>query len=278
MNKVKDNENSNYIEKCQKLLLPLLCFVDSLCRENNIKYSLSCGTMLGAVREKGFIKWDDDADIIFTREEYDKFLKILKDTKLPTDIGVYYPEEKKYFLDFNVRLFNKKEVIRNDIDSAKKYDGLYRYAMLDIFVLDYIPENRLANRKFVFAQQFIFGLAMSKRDGIKYEKYDTFEKFAIMFLSFFGKSLSVKDICKAHDNASIDYFKKSDKLYCTSWSPEYPGYQYSRELFSNYIDIKFENKKFMITKDYDKVLAIDYGKDYMKPKKTHLHNDFVNKL
>ncbi len=52
------------INDCHLQLLKVLKYTDNICRENNIKYSLSCGTMLGAVIEKGFIEWDDDADVI----------------------------------------------------------------------------------------------------------------------------------------------------------------------------------------------------------------------
>lgn len=278
MQNILTKSEREYIKKCQKHLLILLCYIDSFCRKNNIKYSLDCGTLIGAIREKGFIEWDDDADIILTRNEYEKLLIALKKEKLPDYVGIYYPEKKKYFLDFNVRLYYKKEKIRNDEDSLKKYDGLFSHATLDIYVLDNLPCGAYEKRMYILKQQLIFGLAMSKRNGIKYKKYTLFTKFAVLFLSTVGKIYDIKLIHELHTKFSKAYIdKKCHLLYCTSWAPEYPGYQFNKNFFTKYQDIKFENKKLMITKDYDKVLKIEYG-DYMKPKKTHQHDDFINKL
>ena len=52
-------------------LLGILLAIDKVCREHNLRYYLVAGTMLGAVRHKGFIPWDDDADIALPRKDYD---------------------------------------------------------------------------------------------------------------------------------------------------------------------------------------------------------------
>ena len=66
------------LAKLQKVELELLIEVDRICRKNNIKYSIMYGTLLGAVRNGGFIPWDDDCDVVFKRKEYEKFLKHAK--------------------------------------------------------------------------------------------------------------------------------------------------------------------------------------------------------
>ena len=276
---MSDNQKKdNKLTKTQNYLLDLLSFVHDLCIENDIKYSLDCGTLIGAVRENGFITWDDDADIIFKRLEYEKFLKVLKNTELPDYVGVYYPEEKEYFFDFDVRLYYKKDRVRDDEDSIKLYDGIYSFATLDLFVLDNIPENNIKNRLFVLKQQLVFGLAMSKRHDIKFKKYTVFERIAICFLSFIGRFYNITTLCKLHNECSIAYTGKTNLLYCTSWSPEYPGYQFNSRLFDEYVLADFENLKLYITKSYDKVLRIEYGDDYMIPKRTHDHENYSSKL
>ena len=74
------------IKEIQEELLILLKKFHSICMENGIKYSLYAGTLIGAVREKGFIPWDDDVDISFTRAEYEKFRKVITEADLGEEL------------------------------------------------------------------------------------------------------------------------------------------------------------------------------------------------
>lgn len=268
------------VKKCQSQMLILLKYVDNLCEKHDIKYSLSCGTMIGAVREKGFIPWDDDSDIIFTRKEYNKFLDVLKRETLPEYIGIYDPKEKNKFIDFNYRLYYKSERIRESKECIEQYDGIFSYSTLDLYVLDEIPNNKVSNRLFVLKHQIVFGLGMSKREHLTYSKYSFIEKVAVFILSTLGKFFSTSAICELHDRVCSKYMGKGfDKYYATSWIPTYPGYQYKKSDFDSYIRVPFEDTKLMITEEYDKVLKIDYGDNYMTPIKTHQHDEnFISNI
>ena len=67
------------LKEIRRRLLGILIELDEFCSENNIKYYLCAGTLLGAVRHKGFIPWDDDIDICMSRPDYDKLLSISKE-------------------------------------------------------------------------------------------------------------------------------------------------------------------------------------------------------
>lgn len=67
--------------KIHEIQVEMLIFIDNICRENNITYHLYTGSLLGAVRHKGFIPWDDDIDICMTRENYDKFIRVFKENE-----------------------------------------------------------------------------------------------------------------------------------------------------------------------------------------------------
>ena len=70
---MNDEELKDYMSKVHNMLFEQLCDIDRVCRENDIDYSLIAGTLLGAVRYHDFIPWDDDADIVMTRENFCKF-------------------------------------------------------------------------------------------------------------------------------------------------------------------------------------------------------------
>lgn len=76
--RAKYNPDGSNLRKMQLRMLEMLKYIDSICRENDIKYWLSSGTCLGAVRHGGFIPWDDDADIEMLASDYRKLEKILR--------------------------------------------------------------------------------------------------------------------------------------------------------------------------------------------------------
>ena len=127
----------------QSKILGLLKEIDSLCRENGIEFYLAAGTALGAVRHKGFIPWDDDADICMTKKNWEKFLK-LKD-KLP---------EGRELVSMDID-YSCGYTINRYVDSTSM--RLYRYhcanpqpagVLIDILVLDPVPDSKKALREY----------------------------------------------------------------------------------------------------------------------------------
>lgn len=123
------------LKEIQKIELDILIYFDKVCKENNIKYYLSSGTLLGAVKYKGFIPWDDDIDVILMRDEYLKLMDVLKNDndgryKL---LSIY--NSKDYYYPF-AKLVDSHTVLT---ENSKKINGMGIY--IDIVPMDGYPDS-----------------------------------------------------------------------------------------------------------------------------------------
>lgn len=126
------------VAKAQKIMLEILLVVHKICEENDIKYFLDGGTMLGAIRHKGFIPWDDDIDIAMSRPEYEKFCKIVPE-KLPP--GFFFQDhntDPKYKRTFaKIRKEGTMLIEKHESGNEDFSHGIY----IDVFPFDYYDSN-----------------------------------------------------------------------------------------------------------------------------------------
>lgn len=127
------NPDGSNLRKMQLRLLEMLKYIDKICRENNIKYWLSSGTCLGAVRHGGFIPWDDDVDIEMLREDYTKLCKVLKKNINPNYFFQQHPDDPEYLLPY-AKLRDLNSTVKEKLTSDRwsKYKG----CSIDIFVIE----------------------------------------------------------------------------------------------------------------------------------------------
>ena len=129
----------NQLRKLQLTMLEMLMLVDKICKENDIQYSLCSGTLLGAVRHKGFIPWDDDLDIRMTRENYDKFLEVW-DKLQPEGYLLQNKENSPRFpSSFSKIRKCHTTFLQFESERGAHHTGIF----VDIFPLDRIPRNRI---------------------------------------------------------------------------------------------------------------------------------------
>ena len=257
------------LDEAKEKMLEMMCYIDKVCRENNIKYSLAYGTLIGAIRHKGFIPWDDDMDIMLTRDNYDKLIEIIK------------KDDKYDFLDMkNGGYFNFSDICyKNTIGIPfKKYARMNAYADLgvyiDIFPLDNLPE--VGYKKHM--KKILFYMRLLQTNSFKrYFASASLIKAIIKSIIFLPLCIISKIYTKERVIEKIDYLQKkfnsikTDYIGIASF-----GYfeRYKKSWFDEYIDVKFEDYKFMLVKEYDKVIRVCYD-DYMtipdeKDRKIHL--------
>lgn len=122
------------LRELQLVTLDILKYFDKVCAKNNIQYSLGGGTLIGAVRNSGFIPWDDDIDVYMHRDQYEKFVKIWNNEKhdqyelsLAEDIHGMISGEMTKIFDKNTTL----------IDTKGRKSGIF----IDIFIWDGVPNE-----------------------------------------------------------------------------------------------------------------------------------------
>lgn len=234
----------------QKALYCLLCEFDRVCRELNITYYLFAGTLLGAVRHKGFIPWDDDLDVLMCRRDYERFLK-----EAPTVLNKDHFFLQKEFSEHFPMFFSKLRL--NGTTCLEKYypkDPLVHQGVyMDIFPCDNAYSSKLGRYL-----QFICSKVIIAK-GLDAEGYSTTSilKKTVMVVSRILPRSLFHRIIKG---------KKSigEYVHCFLGGAS----KYSRSVFpSDYLGksvlMQFEAAQFPVPEKYDELLTVLYG-DYMK--------------
>lgn len=258
-------EAETQIQKIQKANLYILKEVDRICRRHNIHYLLDSGTLIGAVRHKGFIPWDDDVDIAFLRKDYERFLKAAK-KELPKGLHIWFPKDAaqyNVFYDFTPKIIYEKsrKVLENEETAA--YREELNHICVDLFILDEISENLITQKWQILRNKIIYGMAMGHRYHLDFQKYKGIQKLQVQLLAAVGKHISMKTICRWEKKAALSQNKgKSRLLYYSNYQPDYVHMIIPKEGSEQVIGVTFEGEKFIIPKGYDRVLKVVYG-DYM---------------
>ena len=245
---------TGYIRNVQSIDFDMLQVVHNICERHNISYWLEAGTLLGAIRHKGFIPWDDDLDIRMTRDNYDKFLTVWDEIK-PVGYELQNKENTPNFpQSFSKIRKNNTTFIQHDWEKGMYNTGIF----IDIFPLDRIPKKRLQKNLFLFRS---YKYLIYTRESL-YSEENGLIRFAISVLM---KLTSHKHRMK-YRKKYIEYVKKINldtSLNCIGIEiPSCLNIEYSHDIANEYIEMSFENIKFMCFKKWDEYLGKIYG-DYM---------------
>lgn len=247
--------DSDVLRKLQLTQLEILQFVDQICKENNIKYSLYAGTLLGAVRHKGFIPWDDDLDICMSREDYNRFIEMW-----PTaNKSEYFLQSKdntpEFTQDFiKIRKYNTNFL--QEYDVGKHYhSGIF----IDIFPVDRIPNNMILKWIF-YIKVMLYQLMIREFSPSKSNKIVQLASALILKtvsrnrrVEFRNKLLKTITKYDQNFNYPIVMFETVQTM----------KQSYDSDLLDRYIKIEFEGKEFWAFAKWKSYLKKKYG-DYMQ--------------
>jgi len=237
------------LEESKKICFEILQWFDDFCRRNDIKYSLGEGTLLGAVRHKGYIPWDDDIDLLMERDQVDKFVALYKEEPYK----LFVPGRHKNWWSGVVRLTDTKTMLEFDKPNQGPH-GLW----IALTPVDHAPDSdkdfqemRKKTKKWIYH-------CVRK---VKKRKYPNTIKGLIIRL--FHAFLPISWLNKQYIRTITAYNDvktgRRQKIRLNGELLLFPA-----EVMDGYTELEFEGQKFMAISHYDEYLKIMYG-DYMTP-------------
>lgn len=221
--KTKEDGTIVTVKDVQKVLLSMIKDIDHICRKYDIPYFLMGGSALGAIRHKGFIPWDDDMDIAMMKEDYVRFVEVLK-KEFPNDTYYFHCFEtnKEYNVLIPAMKIRKKHTYVEEVNTLLKNkcdgDGLF----IDVFVIDYVNENKyidFMSRLFTYPMMFFITLL----ENMNFNPY-ALKKLFVKYARSYGErnknsSLIGLDLCWTFRNPLKPIVYKKKDVYPVVYHP-----------------------------------------------------------
>lgn len=249
-------------DKVKQEELKVLLAFDRLAKDHGIQYSLAYGTLLGAIRHRGFIPWDDDIDVMVPRPDYEKLLNLIKEHRLGTGELVFQGFELGNFPMPYLKFSNSNIEVRDIANKA----SIPLYLWIDVFPLDGVPADEVA-----WAAEC--SKAQTWKNLIKAGNYRFFgagkglrNRLAKMAVKPWIAALGLDDRAEK----SIITTAKTGPSYTEAefvadvvWGPYGKGERFSKGLIGDYVLVEFEGHELPALSGWDAYLTGIYG-DYME--------------
>ncbi len=234
-------ENTYGMVEVQGQLLEMLRRLDEVCRRHGIEYSLLGGTMLGAVRDGGFIPWDDDVDLVFTREALNAFAR------------VFNAESAEYAVTFD-ETWVARVVPRQPINGQRPF--------LDLFHYEPITASPLGRRFKVLLLHLLQGMLKEDAD---YSRFSRASRALLRTTHALGRLFSKRTKLRMYRWVSA-HVACGDGAFVHVPDEQFScvGLVYPAEYTKTYRDIAFEDATFRVATHAHQMLRLQYG-DYMTP-------------
>ena len=264
------------LNEAKLIQIEILKHFDSFCRNHNLNYSLGDGTLIGAVRHKGYIPWDDDIDVMMLRSEFDKFVKLYESE----GNGKYRLTSKQYghIHMLQTRLCDTE----TQCEFLNYYfkDNVNHGLFIDIIPIDHYPDSKVDQIKLLSEIRRYGLIAYLNNFSLNHlltdfsKKCSLIKRLGLILIKIlptsmnFWREKAIKKMCQ-YNNVETKQLAEMEWWHHQPWV-------FPRKTFDSYIDLEFEGNMFMAIKDYDTFLTAQYG-DYMKlppEDKRQLHHTF----
>lgn len=251
------------LDELKELQLEIMQKVHLFCKNNQIRYSLAAGTLIGAIRHKGYIPWDDDIDIVMPRPDYDKFLRCFNGAY--KELSVVAPE-----LDWTVPMPYANVVDNRTVlkEQSVNHLGHELGVKIDIFPIDGVPSDNEEYIQFSNKMKLLL-----KRISLKKWRFGSFKKvwhrdkkgcIVALLQRISICNISYSSLQKEFHGLAVSYpFAVAKYVEDVVFNTTNKSLRIERQCFESYLDVPFENYTFKVVRDYDPYLRIMYG-DYMQ--------------
>ncbi len=254
-----EQENCLSLQETQQIYLELMKELDAICTENGLRYDLGGGSLLGAVRHKGFIPWDDDIDINMPRPDYERLLELKQSgkLKLPAHRDVVMDRDGSFPRHFS-------RYVRHDVkrvsDMAEDWDC--PYIGIDIFPIDGLPSSEKAFRRQVWQVRQLRRFLLTSvekpgtsRRGKAAAMVKNLYRPLLRAIGSFRLAAALDRVCSRVDYETAEYVGGISGMYGLKE-------RWKKEDMLPQTRLEFEGEAFQAVANYDIYLSNLYG-DYM---------------
>lgn len=237
------------LKETQEEFLIALKYYHKFCVEHGVNYSMHGGTLLGTVREHGFIPWDDDIDTSMTRSEYEKFERAVKKAKLA-----------KYFY------YDDKSSRTPHLCMQRPGKPL---VWISIFIYDYISEKKWQRNLKKHLIKIWMLILMQESNALSKKNSGLKDRLEYLIWKIGEPNKRAKRIQQFHAFCKNKLTGNKKFVHRSNDTNAWNGMRIvlPANVMDSYKILPFEDGEAMITTSYDEVLKTSYGKDYMTPKK-----------
>lgn len=245
-------------EEMKERLLEMLCFFDKFCEENNLTYYLSGGTLLGAIRHKGFIPWDDDIDVNMPRPDCERLMELASQGKLDRYV-LLEPNYTDYRHAYHWKLYDCSILVR------KNNKGAPYPIFMDIFPIEGLPDTETGNEKHfrIIGRWKVLARALFRKKKFYGKEWykKLYHGMIAAIASCYGKEKLFNHVVKIMK--SIPY-ETSEYIGVMATNVHTTEERVRKEEYTPVIKVSFEGKMFSAPAGYDTYLRQLYGDKYME--------------
>jgi LPS biosynthesis protein len=243
-------------EELHRIQIGILDYFAEFCDNHELRYWIDYGTLLGAIRHRGYIPWDDDIDVSMLRKDYERLMDCFNREGMGRYQFLCPEKDREYYYPFG-KIVDTETVLYEMGEKGLKI-GVY----IDVFVVDYAPDDDVKLRK-IFRKRDFYGRLRRYQLPLGQAKISA-KRIGVLGIQAILKFVPRQYFALKIIHNARKYTHAETKRVCDMTDPyDKIHWVVSRKLFEDFCEVEFEGKKYHAPAKYDKWLKILYG-DYMK--------------